>query len=54
MAFGRSAMGSGATAPDYNPLQERVAWILQGLVVAAIVDSTYFADLKDHVNLLRN
>ncbi len=54
MAFGPSATGSGVTSPTYNPLQERVAWILQGLVVTGIIDSTYFTDLKDHVNLLRN
>lgn len=54
MAFGPSATGSGTTSPSYNPLQERLAWILHGLVVIAIIDSVYFADMKDHVTLLRS
>src|SRR5438105_4777374 len=53
-AFGPNTSGSGVTAAGYNPLQERVSWILQGLVVTAIVDFTYFVDLKDHIDLLRN
>ena len=54
MAFGPNTSGSGATAASYNPLQERLSWILHGLVVVAIIDAVYYADLKDHVNLLRN
>lgn len=54
MAFGPNTAGSGQTAASYNPLQERLAWALHGLLVVAIVDSVYYADLKDHVNLLRN
>lgn len=54
MAFGPNSTGSGATAASYNPVQERAAWILHGLLVVAIVDSVYYADLKDHINLLRN
>ncbi len=36
-----------------NPLQERLAWILQGLVVVGLVDSVQFADLKSHIARLR-
>ena len=40
-----------ATSP--NPLQERLAWILQGLVVVGISDFVYFQDLQGHVQRLR-
>lgn len=53
MAFGPSTTGSAQTAPNYSPMQERMAWILHGLVVIAIVDAVYDADLRDHVKLLR-
>ena len=53
MAFGPGTSGTGATASNYNPLQERIAWILQGILVTAVVDVTYFADVADHVSLLR-
>jgi uncharacterized protein (DUF1800 family) len=36
-----------------NPLQERLAWILQGLVVVGIDGTVYFADLTDHILRLR-
>jgi uncharacterized protein (DUF1800 family) len=36
-----------------NPLQERLAWILQGLVVVGLVDAVQFPDLKAHVARLR-
>ena len=53
MAYGPSASGSGITSPQYHPLQERLTWMLQGLVVIAIVDSVYHADMLDHLALLR-
>ncbi len=53
MAFGPGETGTGLSAPCYNPLQERIAWILQGIVVISIGDVTYFLDLVDHVDLLR-
>ncbi|MCB1017932.1 MAG: DUF1800 family protein [Acidimicrobiales bacterium] len=53
MAFGPTATGSGTLSPAYNPFQERVTWILQGLVVVGIADSVYVADLRDHVKHLR-
>jgi uncharacterized protein (DUF1800 family) len=43
-----SLMGSGA-----NPLQERLAWILQGLVVVGIDGTVYFPDLVAHLFRLR-
>ena len=36
-----------------NPVQERLAWILQGLVVVGITDSVRFPDLRDHLARLR-
>ena len=36
-----------------NPLQERMAWVLQGLVVIGIADVVYFQDLQGHVSRLR-
>jgi len=43
-----SLMGSGA-----NPLQERLAWILQGLVVVGLDGTVYFPDLVAHLLRLR-
>jgi uncharacterized protein (DUF1800 family) len=40
-----------ATSP--NPLQERLAWILQGIVVVGVTDSVAFGDLRGHVTRLR-
>ncbi len=40
-----------STSP--NPLQERLAWILQGLVVVGLTDSVGFADLRGHLTRLR-
>jgi uncharacterized protein (DUF1800 family) len=40
-----------ATSP--NPLQERLAWILQGTVVVGVTDSVGFEDLRGHVTRLR-
>jgi len=40
-----------ATSP--NPLQERLAWILQGIVVVGVTDSVAFDDLRRHVTRLR-
>jgi len=37
-----------------NPLQERLAWILQGLVVVGIDGTVYFPDLEAHVLRLRS
>ena len=54
MAFGPSPIASGQTAANYNPLQERMAWILHGLVVVAVIDSVYDADLRDHVRTVRS
>jgi uncharacterized protein (DUF1800 family) len=54
MAFGPSPIASAQTAPTYNPLQERMAWILHGLVVIAVVDVVYDADMRDHVRLVRS
>ena len=36
-----------------NPLQERMAWILQGLVVVGIDGTVYFPDLVAHIFRLR-
>ena len=36
-----------------NPLQERLWWTLHGLVVCGIVDSVYYADVRDHMLLAR-
>lgn len=54
MAFGPSPSGSAQTAATYNPLQERMAWVLQGLLVIAVVDVVYDQDMRDHVRLLRS
>ena len=53
MAFGPVASGTGISSPQYNPVQERVSWILQGLVVVGIVDSVYLNDIRDHISYLR-
>lgn len=53
MAFGPTTPGSGITAANYNPVQERLAWTFQGLLVVATIDSVYFADMVDHITLLR-
>src|SRR5437763_9098957 len=42
-------MGIGA-----NPVQERLAWILQGLVVVGIDGTVYFPDLVAHILRLRS
>jgi len=36
-----------------NPLQERLAWILQGLVVVGLSDSVSFTELRGHLGRLR-
>ncbi len=36
-----------------NPLQERMAWILQGLVVVGLDGTVSFPDLRDHILRLR-
>ena len=53
MAFGPSPTGSGATSPNYNPLQERLTWTLQGLLVVGIADSVYVEDMRTYVASLR-
>ncbi len=53
MAFGPVARGAAAPVASYNPLQERIAWTLQGLIVVGIADSVYVADMRDHVMRLR-
>ncbi len=53
MAFGPVASGTTTPAGAYNPLQERIAWTLQGLVVVGIADSVYVPDMSDHVKRLR-
>jgi uncharacterized protein (DUF1800 family) len=53
MAFGSGVTGTGLTASSYSPLQERVAWILQGILVTAIADVTYYQDVADHISVIR-
>lgn len=53
MAFGPVAPGATIVSRSYSPLQERMAWTLQGLVVVGIADSVYLADMRDHVKYLR-
>jgi uncharacterized protein (DUF1800 family) len=53
MAFGPSPTGSGTTSPNYNPLQERLTWTLQGLLVVGIADSVYVEDMRSYVASLR-
>lgn len=53
MAFGPNTSGTATTAVNYNPLQERMAWVLQGLLVVGISDFVYFPDEIDHINTLR-
>ncbi len=36
-----------------NPLQERLAWILQGIVVVGVTDFVSFSDLQGHIARLR-
>lgn len=54
MAFGPVAAGVATTSPSYHPLQERIAWLLQGLVVVSITDSVYLEDMHDHLRVLRD
>lgn len=53
MAFGPSPTGSATTSPNYNPLQERLTWTLQGLLVVGIADSVYVEDMRKYVASLR-
>lgn len=56
MAFGPSEGPFSSIQPgmaSYNPVQERVAWILHGLLVTAMTKTVYFRDMKAHVGLLR-
>ncbi|MDQ1411852.1 MAG: hypothetical protein QOE07_440 [Acidimicrobiaceae bacterium] len=46
--------GGAGTAGAANPLQERLAWILQGLVVVGIDGTVYFPDLEAHLLRLRS
>jgi uncharacterized protein (DUF1800 family) len=54
MAFGPGTTNTGVTASNYNPLQERIAWILQGILVTAIADITYYEDVADHISVIRS
>jgi uncharacterized protein (DUF1800 family) len=40
-------------ATSSNPLQERLAWILQGIVVVGVTDAVTFEDLRGHLARLR-
>jgi uncharacterized protein (DUF1800 family) len=40
-------------ATSSNPLQERLSWILQGLVVVGVTDDVGFPDLRGHLTRLR-
>jgi uncharacterized protein (DUF1800 family) len=42
-----------AAAKPANPLQERLAWTLMGLVVAGIDGTTYFNEIRDHILRIR-
>lgn len=53
MAFGPNTPGTTLTSPQYNPVQERITWLLSGLVVCGIGDVVYLADMRDHLALLR-
>ena len=53
MAFGPVATGVAKADPDYNPLQERISWLLQGLVVVGITDVVFQQDLVEHLAHLR-
>src|SRR5436305_936123 len=44
----------GAMAWGANPLQERMAWILQGLVVVGLDGTVYFPEVVGHVLRLRS
>lgn len=46
-----TVMALMAAAP--NPLPERMWWTMHGLVVCGIVDSVYYADVRDHMLLAR-
>ena len=54
MAYGTNTSGTAIAVATYNPLQERMSWILQGLLVIGISDYVYYPDMLDHINLLRN
>lgn len=53
MAFGPVSTGVTTPAADYNPLQERVAWLLQGLLVVGMTDVVFQVDLLEHIAALR-
>jgi uncharacterized protein (DUF1800 family) len=44
----------GLMSSSPNPLQERLAWTLQGLVVVGLVDSVGFADYRTYIARLRS
>jgi hypothetical protein len=52
MAFGPNTRGSTLVAPEYNPVQERLCWILQGLVVVGM-DVVDLSAMRDHLSTLR-
>jgi uncharacterized protein (DUF1800 family) len=52
MAFGPNERGSTTTAASYNPVQERVTWMLQGLLVVGM-DVADLANMRDHLLYLR-
>ena len=53
MAFGPVPSGTATASRSYNPLQERVTWMLQGLLVVGIADSVYVADMRSYMSSLR-
>lgn len=53
MAWGPVRKGATRPARAYNPVQERVSWVLQGLLVAGVADTVYPEDVRDHLRVLR-
>ncbi len=53
MCFGPNTRGSTTTVPEYNPVQERVTWMMQGLLIVGM-DVVDLANMRDHILWLRN
>lgn len=52
MAFGPVNRGATITSPSYNPVQERLSWMMQGLLVVGM-DVVPLSAMRDHIMYLR-
>lgn len=53
MSFGPVTRGAITTSPNYNPVQERLSWMMQGLLVVGMDVATLSA-MRDHLTFVRS